>query len=95
MNDKTNPNTYCPKTCPGATLLAIVESVANQENSLACILAAECGKINKVVAAYDDVEVLIAIDTSVQETLERITALEGVLQAKLNAVLPLLTEVSQ
>ena len=95
MNDKTNPNTYCPKTCPGAALLAIVESVANQENSLACILAAECGKINKVVAADDDVEVLIAIDTSVQETLERITALEGVLQAKLNAVLPLLTEVSQ
>lgn len=93
MNEKTN--TYCPRTCPGAALLSIVESIANQENSLACILAAECGKINKVVDAYDDVEVLIAIDTSVQQTLERITALEGVLQAKLDAVLPLLTEVSQ
>lgn len=92
MTDKTN--TYCPRTCPGAALLSIVESIANEENSLACILNAECGKINKVVAAYDDVDVLIAIDTSVQATLERITALEGVLQAKLDAVLPLLTEVS-
>lgn len=92
MTDK--PNTYCPRTCPGAALLSIVESIANQENSLACILSAECGKINKVVDSYDDADVLIAIDTSVQVTLEQITALEGVLKAKLDAVLPLLTEIS-
>lgn len=88
------PTNYCPKTCPGASLLSIVDSIANQENSLACILAAECGKINKVLSVYDDIDALLAINTSVQATLERITTLEGVLKAKLDAILPLLTEVS-
>lgn len=82
----------CPKTCPGATLLNIATSIANEENALACILNAECAKINKVVAAYSDIETLIAIDTSVQETIEQITALEGVLKAKLDAILPFLDD---
>ena len=82
----------CPKTCPGVTLLGIVTSIANAENALACILDAECAKINKIVAASSDIETLVAIDTSVQETIEQITALEGVLKAKLDAILPFLVD---
>ncbi|MBQ7795777.1 MAG: hypothetical protein IJ374_04365 [Lachnospiraceae bacterium] len=75
-----------------AALISIVNSIANEENALACILSAECAKINAVLANYDDIDTLLAIDTSVQVTLERITTLEGVLQAKLNAVLEVLAD---
>lgn len=84
--------TSCPKTCPGATLLNIATSIAHAEDALACILNAECAKINKVVSSYSDIETLLAIDTSVQATIEQITALEGVLKAKLDAILPFLED---
>lgn len=94
----TLQNTNYPdncQTCPlEAALISIVNSIANEENALACILSAECAKINAIVDAYNDLDTLLAIDTSVQETLERITALEGVLQAKLNAVLAVLDDKS-
>lgn len=93
MSENTNT---CPRTCPGndccGILFSIAASIAREEDALACILNAECAKINKVVQTYSDVESLVAIDTSVQATLERITALEGVLQAKLDAIRPLLED---
>lgn len=82
----------CPASCPCPILLSIVTSIAHQEDALACILNAECAKINKILGSYSDLETLLAIDTSVQATLEQITALEGVLNAKLNSVLPLITD---
>ena len=82
----------CPPTCPCPILLSIASSIAHEEDALACILNAECAKINKVLSASSDYEVLIAIDTSVQTTLERIIELEGVLKAKLDSILPLLAE---
>lgn len=97
MNTSIQNTTYqttCP-SCPLDTaLVSILNSIANEENALACILSAECAKINTIVAAYDDIETLLAIDTSVQTTLERITALEGVLQAKLDAVLAVFDDES-
>lgn len=84
----------CPPSCPCPIILSIATSIAHQEDALACILNAECAKINKVTSGYSDSETLIAIDTSVQETLEQITALEGVLKAKLDSIIPLLTSCS-
>ena len=84
--------THCPPTCPCPILLNIASSIAHEEDALACILNAECAKINKVISASSDYEVLIAINTSVQATLEQITGLEGVLKAKLDSILPLLAE---
>ena len=81
----------CPRSCPCPMILEIAASIAREEDALACILNAECAKINKIVTAYSDAETLIAIDTSAQQTLERITDLESVLKAKLDAILPLLT----
>lgn len=91
-NKSLNCPMPCPRSCPCPMLLDIAASIAREEDALACILNAECAKINKIVAAYSDAETLIAIDTSVQQTLERITDLEGVLKAKLDAILPLLTD---
>jgi len=94
MNQKENnycPST-CPRSCPCPVILSIATSIAHEEDALACILNAECAKINKVVSAYSDIETLLAIDTSVQATLEQITTLEGVLKAKLDSILPLLTD---
>lgn len=94
MNQKENnycPST-CPRSCPYPVILSIATSIAHEEDALACILNAECAKINKVVSAYSDIETLLAIDTSVQATLEQITTLEGVLKAKLDSILPLLTD---
>jgi hypothetical protein len=84
--------TTCQTSCPCPVLLDIADSIASEENAIACILNAECAKINKVVTAYNDVNALTAVDTSVQETLEQIIALEGVLKLKLDSVLPLISE---
>ena len=93
MNETTKyTTTTCPKSCPCPILLDIATSIAQQEDGLACILNAECAKINKIVSSYSDIDALIAIDTSVQETLARITELEGVLKAKLDSILPLISD---
>lgn len=85
-NNQSNPD---PRE---AAVINIINSIANEENALACILSAECAKINTILTAYSDSETLLAINTSVQETIELITTLEGVLQAKLNAVLAFLDD---
>lgn len=82
----------CPRVCPCPILLSIANSIAKEEEALACILSAECAKINKVVSCYNDYEALIAVNTSVQETLEQIAILEGILKAKLDSILPLLND---
>ena len=88
-------NTPCPGTCPlEAALTSILNSIANEENALACILSAECAKINTIVSNYNDFEALVAIDDSVQLTLERVTALENVLLTKMNSVLTALGDES-
>lgn len=96
MTDNYKPNCSCsnpcPNSCPCPVLLSIVTSIAHQEDALACILNAECAKINKIVESHNDLDTLLAIDTSVQATLEQITELEGVLKAKLDSILPLLDD---
>lgn len=82
----------CPRSCPCPTIVEIAASIAHEEEAIACILNAECAKINKVVSSYSDHEVLVAIDTSVQATLEQVITLEGVLKAKLDSIIPLLTD---
>ena len=84
MNDNTNltRRACCsdctettPPTCP--TIMSIITSIAHQEDALACILNAECAKINKVVTNYSDLDDLLAIDTSVEKILIQTVALEA------------------
>lgn len=92
-------NTTCPITCqrdcpyyPCPIILGIATSIAHEEEAIACILNAECAKINSVVSNYSDYEVLIAIDASVQALLEQMVAMEGILKAKLDSITPFLTD---
>ena len=85
-------NMLCQRFCPCPALLEIVTSIAHQEDAISCILSAECAKINRVVSSYTDADVLIAIDTSAQATLDRLINLEGVLKAKLDSIVPLLSD---
>ena len=90
MNETTSLTcqTQCPTACPCPILLSIASSIAHEEDALACILNAECAKINRVIAASSDYEALIAIDTSVQATLERVIELEGILKTKYLTFVP-------
>lgn len=93
LSNRTCPPTHqCPESCPCDSIIDIAESIAHTEDALACILNAECAKINKVLSTENDFDNLIAVNTSVQETIEVITTLEGVLKAKLDSIIPLLTE---
>jgi hypothetical protein len=87
----TSCNT-CPSSCPCPVVLDIATSIAHEEDALACIMNAECAKINKVVSNYDDIETLLSVDDSVRETLAQISAIETTLKAKLDSILPLIVE---
>lgn len=80
----------CPPTCPCEAILSIVSSIAHGEEALACIMEVECAKVNKVLCSYNDYETLIAVNTSVQNTLEQIRGIEEVLKAKLDSIIPFL-----
>lgn len=71
-------------------LLSIVRSIANEENALACLISAECSKINQIVGNYNDIDTLIRIDEAVLAVLQQITEMEDALKDKLDAVLPFL-----
>ncbi len=62
----------------------LIKSVAKEEEALACILNAECKKIEKVIH-MDKVciEDLLAINNSVECMIKSITELEKVLKLKL------------
>lgn len=94
-----NRNTTCPITCqrdcldyPCQILFGIATSIAHEEEAVACIMNAECAKINRVVSNYSDYEVLIAIDASVQALLEQLIDMEGILKEKWESIIPFLTD---
>lgn len=92
MNELNNAS-YLPCVKPGcAAVLGIANSIAHEEEALACILNAECAKINKAIQTCQCFNQLIEVNHSVQETIEQIVALEGILKAKLDAIAPLLAE---
>lgn len=92
LNESCRCPSRCPESCPCPAILSIAVSIAHQEDALACILNAECAKINKILSTYDDIDTLLSINTSVQATLEQITTLEGVLKAKLDSIIPFIAD---
>ena len=55
MNETTSLTcqTQCPTACPCPILLSIASSIAHEEDALACILNAECAKINWQIKTQD------------------------------------------
>lgn len=52
---------------------------------------AESCKINRAVDSCNNYEVLLAVNASVQNTLEQVAAIECELKAKLDSIIPLLS----
>lgn len=72
----------CEKQCE----CDVIESIALQEAALAHILNAEGEKIQKAVKTAKNVCELLAVNSSVIETINSITRLELTLISKLNAI---------
>jgi hypothetical protein len=91
MCEPTNNDASYP-CCRGGcqTAFDIASSIAREEDALACIIDAECAKIHRVLKTCNSVDDLIAIDTSVQATLEQVIKIEGILKAKLDSIIPIL-----
>lgn len=64
----------------------IIESIAQAESALAHILNAEGEKLQKAVEIADNVCELLEINNSVSRTITKVTFLEQVLYAKLDAI---------
>lgn len=82
--------TCIDKCCAASSLL---QSIALEEAAIANILNAEGKKINKVLC-LEECEVKTILDTnkSVQDTIEKITALENVLKDKLELIIPIIED---
>lgn len=64
----------------------LMESVALIEAALAHILNAEGEKIQKIVATTDDIDKILCVNKSIQETITNATHLEIILHDKLNTI---------
>ena len=81
---------HVDKCCAAASLL---QSIALEEAAISHILNAEGEKIQKAVAMCDrSHKDLIEVNKSVEDMVEKITALELVLKSKLDLIIPILDE---
>lgn len=69
--------------CCGKNICNVIESIADEEMSIACLLSAECEKIKKAVHLACDINELVLINDSVNSNLKNIIKLQLVLQLKL------------
>lgn len=78
------------KCCAASSLL---QSIALEETAISHILNAEGEKIQKVISLHNcDKKDLIKVNKSVEDMVDKITALEIVLKSKLDTITPLLEE---
>lgn len=77
-----------------SALTAIIQSVAMIEASLSSIICVEAMKLKKAVCLANDLDSLIRINESVQETLDAISQLEESLKQKAVYAIEALNELS-
>lgn len=78
---------HIDKCCAAAS---IMQSVALEEAALAHILNAEGEKLQKVIAMDCSPKDLIEVNKSVEDMVDKITALENILKSKLELIIPIL-----
>lgn len=94
--DKKHKHLSHPCPPPEDTIGCILESIALEEAGLAHIINAEGEKIQRVVNDYNmDIDDLIAINESVNDTLKDIFKVESLLQFKLDKVAKILKELCE
>lgn len=78
------------KCCAAASL---IQSIALEETAISHILNAEGEKLQKAIAMNDcGTEGLLAVNESVENMVDKITALEVVLKSKLDLIKPILDD---
>lgn len=80
---------HIDKCCAAASLL---QSIALEETAISHILNAEGEKLQKAISLSCSQADLIEINKSVEEMVEKITALEVVLKSKLELIIPILED---
>lgn len=81
--------THIDKCCAATSLL---QSIALEEAAIAHILNAEGEKLQKVISMDCSSKDLIEVNKSVEDMVDKITALEIVLKAKLELITPILED---
>ena len=82
--------THIDKCCAVSSL---VQSIALEETAISHILNAEGEKIQKVLSMHDcHTKDLLDVNKSVEDMIDKITALEIVLKSKLDLIKPILEE---
>lgn len=82
--------THIDKCCAANSLL---QSIALEETAISHILNAEGEKLQKAIAMHNCTQKdLICINKSVEDMVDKITALEIVLKSKLDLIKPLLDD---
>lgn len=77
------------KCCAASSLL---QSIALEETAISHILNAEGEKLQKAISLDCEQKVLIEVNKSVENMVDKITSLEIVLKAKLDLIMPLLDD---
>lgn len=81
------PKPPIPKPSRTDVINNLIDSIAQEESSLAEILSAEGEKIEKVVHSnYVDTDTILCVNKSVQSTINAITRLEVLLATKLDSI---------
>lgn len=85
--------THIDKCCAASSLL---QSIALEETAISHILNAEGEKLQKVISmpecSHKD---LLEVNKSVEDMLDKITALEIVLKSKLDLIVPILSDCNK
>ena len=81
---------HIEKCCAAASLL---QSIALEETAISHILNAEGEKLQKAISFHDcSHEDLLTVNKSVEDMVDKITALEIVLKSKLDLIKPILDD---
>ena len=81
---------HIDKCCAAASLL---QSIALEETAISHILNAEGEKLQKAISLHDcSHEDLLSVNKSVENMVDKITALEIVLKSKLDLIKPILDD---
>lgn len=90
------PKIKCKNIDKCCAASSILQSIALQEAGLAHIINAEGEKLQKVISMECvDVDDLLAVNKSVENMIDKITALEIILRDKLKSVIPLLEDCKE
>lgn len=87
------PKIECANIDKCCAVTSLVQSIALEETAISHILNAEGEKIQKVLSAHNcSTKDILEVNKSVEDMVDKITALEIVLKSKLDLIKPILED---